>query len=163
MRQLISIIPLCLILLCSLEAFSQRQRLESREFINFASASFRATKFRDSNALYTMIVQILLDSRHPSKIQVSVTDTISAEVMKSIKTFKNFNFHPLMNNHSQVAFQFPIAILIGNSKDDRNPIELETLGSSIAKMFNFEPLDAKGFPVIELSPLNLTMSLKTYD
>jgi hypothetical protein len=156
----IRIVIVCLSLMLGyVQVFSQVSRLESREFIDYASDSFRDTEFKDSNALYTTIVQILVSKKHPEGTELTVTDSISNEVMLSIKKLINFDFKKLMAKNDQVAFQFPIAISIISSKEDGNAIAVWDLAPKIATMFNAEPLDNKGRHVILLSPLIYTKSL----
>lgn len=158
----ILMLGLCLIIF-SINVFSQVSNKRNEDFIAFSTGTLDLSEFKDSTAIYTCTLQLIIDRKKPSEAVLSTSDSIVSRYIKGLDSLKKFDFVSLMGKHRQVAFQIPIAVIVSASNYGKQCIDVHLIADKIRILNTDNKINSKDFAVIKMFPLIFTLDKKVYD
>lgn len=158
----IILVGICLILL-SISSFSQVSDKVNKDFNKFAASVLNMSEFKDSTAIYTCKLQLIVDRNDPTRAVLSTNNSTVTEHIKGLNSLKNFDFRALMGEHKRVAFLIPIAVIITDSNHGKQCIDANTISDKLLTLLSDFKLDTKGLPIMQMFPLITTLDKKVYD
>ena len=144
-------------------AKSEKEMTAANNFIRLLANKLNFNRFKDSTAIYTCKVQIIVDRKRPSNLVLSTNDSTVIKNIKGLDSLKAIDFYPLMGKHTHVAFQLPIAVVVFSSNQENQTIDLNIVSDKILMLHYNNKLETGGVPVIHLFPHIVTLDKKVYD
>jgi hypothetical protein len=143
--------------------YGQVSQETNNEFNNYVRTLIDFSKFKDSTAIYTCQIQVIVDRDLTGGVVILSNDTSVFNKFIDIKAFKKFNFQKLMGNHHQVSFKVPIAIIISDSKYGKQNIDAWLLANRIAMLYSIPETMKSNLYSIQMFPLIVTVDKKVYN
>lgn len=159
----ITMIGVCLILSTSQLIYGQVTEKINNDFISYAGSIIDPSQFKDSTAIYTCQLQLIVDRKNPLGALLSSNDTTVSRYLKHIETLKAFDFKGLMGNHERVCFRIPIAVTVIDSKYGKQSIDANSMSKYISMLYIVPAHMKNKLHTIQMFPLIVTIDKKIYD
>ena len=151
--------------LCLFIQLSHGQVADSigKAFITHTFGKLDYSQFKDSTALYTCRLQLIVFKDQKKTMQLSSNDTTISNQIKGLEVIKSFDFRRLIGKNNRVAFHIPVAVIVWGSKSTHQMIDAITIDNRINQLFYFQSSERDKIPTIQMSPLVISLDKKVYD
>ena len=149
---------LCLILF-SITTCAQSARLEQEKFINLLNNNLKTKLLPDSDALYTLNIQIALDNN--SRAVITSNDAVLFDKIGIIPFLRNYDYKLLMGAVRPLKFSLPIGIIVASSKYGPKSIDLR-IANKLSNLFYHEKPEDDNIRIVYLSSIILFADKKVY-
>ena len=157
MKRLLYLIPIFL----SLKSLGQSSAAEQNKLNHLLSKTIRIDKLKDSDALYTINIQIAVDSKGLNPVITSNNQFIFDQI-EGIGILKTYNYKGMMPGTKPSKFVLPIGLLVVSSKKDGHRLKLDISNELIGMFYRLKPED-DNTQIIYLEPLVVLSDRTIYD
>ncbi|WP_133554775.1 hypothetical protein [Pedobacter duraquae] len=147
------------LLLFSITTYAQAARLEQEKFINLLNRNFKTKLLPDSDALYTLNIQIALDNN--SRAVITSSDAVLFDKIGIIPFLQNYNYKLLMGEVRPLKFILPIGIIVASSKYGPKSIDLH-IADKLSNLFYHEKPEDDNIRIVYLNSVILFADKKVY-
>lgn len=143
--------------------FAQLPNEQNNKVINFMTNQINSHSFKDSTAVYTFNLRILIDRKSRIKPKITPSDSTFLKHFNSIDSLSKFNFRGIMPNKQTIQFILPIVIIVMGSENDKNRIYPRIMADKIATLYRYGKEFDYSLESRILFPLILAYDKKVYD
>lgn len=113
--------------LCWITTYGQSIFLEQQKFGNKLDKQLKVDLLKDSDALYTINIQIVVDRRYSYKPIITSNNPTLFNKLKGLTFLQDYDYRPMMGNTERVKFIVPVGIIILGSKYGPKNIDIHIM------------------------------------
>ena len=148
------------LLLFSITTYAQSTKLEKEKFITLLNRNLKTNLLPDSDALYTLNIQIVLDTN--SRAFITSSNPVLFDKIGVLPFLQKYNYKPLIEESGPRKFIVPIGIIVGSSKYGPKKIDLR-MADKLSNLFYHEKQEDDKLRIIYLSSVILFANKKVYN
>ncbi|TDO20948.1 hypothetical protein [Pedobacter duraquae] len=147
------------LILFSITTYAQSTWLEKEKFINQLNRNFKTNLLPDSDALYTLNIQIVLDKN--SRALITSNNAELFDKIGVLPFLQQYNYKPLIGEVRPLKVMVPIGIIVGSSKYGPKTIDLH-IADKLSNLFYHEKPEDDNIRIVYLSSVILFVDKKVY-